>query len=202
MTESTPRHDHRRRLIAVGTLATTLVVGGTFLAQRDRGQEADTSPASPTTELPTTTPSTATPTTTPTTAVVTVLADGRHPVYLTGLDVAERTVEFDLIQYLTGDEADAAFHDDSPGQSGGAPNDFYIVNDNPRLRTLPIARDVSVAVLGPPVSSTSAHVIALEAFPDYLAGDLVPADDRLWYNPFWLTVRAGEVVAIEEQFTP
>src|SRR5262245_45477054 len=46
-----------------------------------------------------------------------VLADGRHPVYLTGLDVSGRKVTFDLVQFLTGEEAKKAWiaaHPDEP----------------------------------------------------------------------------------------
>lgn len=200
-----------RKRIVIGVLATALVVGTVLLARRDGPQDTTTSSTTPTADdlstttssvASTTAPSTVAPTTTSTVTVEAVLADGRHPVYLTAFDVEGRTVEFDLIQHLTGAEADAAFHRDSPGQAGGAPNDFYIVNDNPRLRTLPLAHDVSVTVLGPPVTSTSPYAIALEDLPRYLADYTVPADGGLWYNPFWLNVRYGEVVAIEEQFTP
>src|SRR5262245_9640967 len=36
-----------------------------------------------------------------------LLADGRHPVFLTDIDVDRQTVEFDLVQYLTGAEQEA-----------------------------------------------------------------------------------------------
>jgi hypothetical protein len=76
-----------------------------------------------------------------------VLGDGHHPVFLTGIDMAARTVEFDLIQFLMGDEATAAYHEDQPDDPAGPPNDYYIVNDNPRLRRLPAAENVEVTVL-------------------------------------------------------
>lgn len=130
-----------------------------------------------------------------------VIEDGRHPVYLTGIDVGARTMEFDLIQFLTGDEAVAAWdaaHSDAPG---GPPNDYLIVNDNPKLRELPVAGDVTVTVLDwdggfLPMS------IAFEDLPHQLAGDVAPDDAFLWPNPFWLTVDDGAITAVEEQYTP
>jgi hypothetical protein len=73
-----------------------------------------------------------------------VLADGRHPIYLKTVDPSRRTITFDLIQMYWGDEATreaAKDHQESP-----PPNDYYIRNVNPRLRTLPVRADVTVTV--------------------------------------------------------
>jgi hypothetical protein len=130
-----------------------------------------------------------------------VLGDGHHPVFLTGIDVAARTVEFDLIQFLTGDEATAAYVEDHPDDPGGPPNDYYIVNDNPRLRRLPVAENVEVTVLDWE-DGFQPQVIAFADLPAQLAADLVPDDDRIWPNPFWLTVNDDTIIAIEEQYIP
>jgi hypothetical protein len=87
---------------------------------------ADTDAAAP---APSPTPTVA-PTTEP--PAGSVLEDGRHAVFLTGLDVDARTVDFDVIQFLMGDEATAAYHEDHPEDPDAPPNDYYIVNDNPR----------------------------------------------------------------------
>ena len=130
-----------------------------------------------------------------------VLEDGRHPVYLTDIDTAARTVEFDLIQFLTGDEATAAYIEDHPDDPGGPPNDYYIVNDNPRLRRLSVAENVQVTVLDWE-GGFKPQVIAFADLPAQLAADLVPDDDRIWPNPFWLTVNDATITAIEEQYIP
>ena len=139
------------------------------------------------------------PTTAPTPTEAPVLADGRHPVFLTGLDVGRRTVEFDLIQWLTGEAAREAYTADHPDDPGYPPNDFYIVNDNPRLRVLPVAGDVTVTVLEHGFEPMD---IAFEELPAFLADNLVPDGASLWHNPFWLTVSDGTITAIEEQYTP
>jgi hypothetical protein len=130
------------------------------------------------------------------------LEDGRHPAYLTSLDVGGHTIEFDLIQFLTGDQANAAYHEDHPDDPGGVPNDYYIVNDNPRLRTLPVAAGVAVSVVSTSESANDPHSITFEDLPGYLSGNPIPEEGRLWYNPFWLVVEDHTIVAIEEQYTP
>jgi hypothetical protein len=132
-----------------------------------------------------------------------VLADGRHPVYLVELDVPGGGVTFDLIQFLTGDEAITAYREDTPEDpEGDPPNDYFIRNDNPRLRTLPVADDVAVTVVRLGEASGAGSVpSSFEELPDHLA-EQPPAEGRLAWNPYWLTVEQGEVVAIDEQYLP
>jgi hypothetical protein len=92
-------------------------------------------------------------------AAAPVLDDGRHAVFLTDLDLATSTVEFDLIQFLSGDEAMAAFAEHHPDEPEGFANDHCIVNDNPRLRTLRVVDDVEVAVLQTAESTNDARAI-------------------------------------------
>lgn len=127
------------------------------------------------------------------------LEDGRHPVHLTGLDAGGGTVTFDLIQFLTGDEATEAYHREVPDDPGPPPNDYWIVNDNPRLRELPVAADAAVTVLA---DGFEPRAITLAELPAHLAGDLSPEPERIWHNPFWLTVEGGTVTALEEQYLP
>jgi hypothetical protein len=131
-----------------------------------------------------------------------VLANGRHCVWLTRLDLGSRTLTFDVVQWLTGEEADEAFHRDHPeAPDVHVPNGYYIVNQNPRLRTLPVQRGAAVSVLVP--SHGSVHqTIPFAALPRYLSDDIEPNDGKLWYNPFWLTVRNDRIVAVFEQYIP
>jgi hypothetical protein len=131
-----------------------------------------------------------------------VLEDGRHPVLLTDIDVAGSTVEFDLIVYLSGDEAFAAYTEDHPGEPDGYANDHYTINDNPRLRRLPVAHDVPITVLQTASSSVSPHPIAFADLPGYVGIDHESAVEHLGHGVFWLTVSDGIVVAIEEQYVP
>jgi hypothetical protein len=131
-----------------------------------------------------------------------LLEDGRHPVYLTGIDVAGRSsVEFDLIQFLTGNEAIAAWDEAYPDDPGGPPNDYFIVNDNPRLRRLPVADDVVVTVLDWD-GGFQPFVVAFADLPAQLAGRPILDRGGIGVNPFWLTVHGDTVTAIEEQYIP
>ena len=131
-----------------------------------------------------------------------VLADGRHPVYLTGLDLTKRTVTFDLIQFLTGAAAHDAWVKLHPEDPDGPPNDYLIVNDNPKLRTLPFADTVLVNIANLEGGLTT-EVIVLADLPAHLATQKPGGSDkRLSYNPYWLTVINGHVTRVEEQFVP
>ncbi len=77
-----------------------------------------------------------------------VLADGTYPAFIRKIDADRRTMVIDVIQVFEGKAAaEAAIQD------GLSPADpewmfLYIRNQNPRLRTLPIARDASIKLLG------------------------------------------------------
>lgn len=139
------------------------------------------------------TPSTATPPPTPTASASPILLDGRHPVFVTDVDAAGRTVTFDLIQFLTGEAAKEAYTKDHPDDPDGPPNDYYIVNENPRLRTLPVVAGVEVTVLWLG-GDAYPEQISFEELPGYLAAAA--------QGPFWLTVDDGDIFAMEEQFIP
>jgi hypothetical protein len=118
-----------------------------------------------------------------------VIADGRHPVIVKSVDAAKSEMTFDLIVFLTGDEAKAEFKKRFPSEDG-PPNDYFTVNDNPKLRTVQIASGATVKLLDE-ANPTDPAVATL----DQLAAN---AADRLC----WITVASGSIVAIEEQFVP
>jgi hypothetical protein len=198
----------RRAVVAVAVTAVAALAAALgFALVRDDDEGAEQSPAT-TAIAPSTTPSTTAPpasepepgagpvtTAPPATppAGDPVLEDGRHPVFITALDSAARTVEFDLIQFLTGDEAVAAWDAAHPDQPGGPPNDYFIVNENPRLRVLALANDVTVTVPSFEGGGLHAQAIPFDDLPARLAGTT---------NPFWLTVENGTVTAIDEQYIP
>ena len=203
MSESRAGLARRPLVIAAVAAVVVLVVAGVALwwTQGD-GEHASDSPT-PSSTGPAATPSTTAATTTSTPSPVEpVLEDGRHPVYLTGLDVEGRSVEFDLIRFLTGDEAFVAYQQEHPDFPEGMTGDYYIVNDNPRLRTLPVAGAVQVTVVENSESAADADTVAFEALPAYVSTGPMPRDEGMWPNPFWLTVSDGTIVAIEEQFLP
>jgi hypothetical protein len=122
-----------------------------------------------------------------------LLADGRHAARITTVDTEGRTVTVDVIQFLTGKAAIKAAS--AAGEESPPPNDYFIVNDNPKLRTLPVRADfvtVNTLMAQETGSSTKSTVITFE--------DFAQLDTR--YAVFWVTVRDGRVTNISEQFIP
>ena len=132
----------------------------------------------------------------PTTTEPAVLADGRHPVYLKTVDAGGQTITFDLIQFFTGDAAARAAAED--GQESPPPNDYYIRNVNPRLRTLPVqaGAPITVNVLAAQEtgSSTKDVPVTLDKLAGYFPNSGTP--------PFWITVAQGQVTEMAQQYLP
>jgi hypothetical protein len=180
-------------------LVAMLALGGCAARQHPSGSLGGVSSAAPSSALAGT--DTATPSASPTP----ILPDGRSPVYLTKIDVAKRTITFDLIDFLTGDAAKKAWQKANPGSGeDGPPNDYFIVNDNPKLRTLPVADPVEFKVVDQAnVDGTANKTIAFGGATAYFLS-IKPdqSDHRLSWDPFWITVVDGVVTTIEEQFLP
>jgi hypothetical protein len=135
-------------------------------------------------------------------SAATDLEDGRHAVYLHGVDTQGRRLTIDVVQWLWGGHAAEAYQADNPGETGGPPNDYYIVNDNPGLRMLPVAEDVTVELVRlHEDGDADLDPATWEELPQYLRGDRT-ADERLSHNPFWLTIEDQRIVRIEEQYIP
>ena len=116
------------------------------------------------------------------------LEDGRHFGFWSTFEIGDTIAygEFDLARFLTGAEAEAA----AAERGDEVNNDYYIVNENPRLRTLIAGGDTVVRVLEggtPDLVATNVADFAVERSPD--AG-------------FWVTIEDGIVTEIEQQFVP
>jgi hypothetical protein len=114
------------------------------------------------------------------------------------------TLAFDEAEFLTGDAAQKAAEEDGfvkPGES--VPNDYYIRNPDKTARTLRLANDAKIThfqcspcrdglpgKLGP---FLAAFVTGRRNLNDPYRGK---------YSQYWLTIRDGEVVAIDEQYVP
>jgi hypothetical protein len=133
---------------------------------------------------------------TTTTSEPAVLADGRHPVYLKSVDPDRPTITFDLVQFYTGEDATKAAAEDN--KESPPPNDYYIRNVNPRLRTLPVRSDapitVNVLAAGSTGSSTKDVSVTLVKLASYFPNSGTA--------PFWINVAQGQVTKITQQFLP
>jgi hypothetical protein len=125
-----------------------------------------------------------------------VLADGRHPVIIKTVNPDRRQITFDLIQFYQGDDATreaAKDHQESP-----PPNDYYVRNANPKLRTLPVRADATITTNTLTAGYTGSATKNVQVPLDRLAVVL----PRGGAGPFWITVRHDQVVKIAQQYVP
>jgi hypothetical protein len=131
------------------------------------------------------------------------LADGRHFGYVRSIDPLGLIV-FDLAYFLTGDEATRAAREH--GDEAPPPNDYYIVNDNPRLRTLTLEPGVRISLLDWNRCCDRTVDIDVPTWIDVLGsrGDGLDVDGALLRgdSPVWITISGGVVAAVEEQYLP
>lgn len=174
--------------------AATSVIASVALAACD---SASGPPAS-STSGPTSAATPSTPTTSPSPSATpaTDLADGRHPARIVRVDAARRLVTVDVVQFLTGSAAASAAAADG-AEEVPPPNDYWIRNVNPRLRTLPVdeSAPITTNVLTADQSGSATADVAVDLGR---LGQLRGLSRAL----FWLTVRDGVVTAVSEQFLP
>ncbi|MGH2678894.1 MAG: hypothetical protein ACRDG8_00170 [Actinomycetota bacterium] len=200
---------HRVLIVGAAVLALLSIGAGALIALSDDDERAADRGPTPSPTATSTTPSTSSTTRTPVPSASAasappasespILEDGRHFVYVTRaarLEDGSATVTFDLAYFLVGDEAEeaAAAHDDE------FVNDFYIVNDNQRLRTLPLADEVRVRYfpIGQCCEMQRGDMDAwLESIRETSQTDYEGMD-----VPWWLTIEDGTVTRIEQHFLP
>ena len=124
------------------------------------------------------------------------LADGRHPARITAVHPATKQVTIDVVQFFFGDAATEAARADGSTDLP-PPNDHWIRNINPGLRTLPVAADAPVTVnilssdeTGDSQTNSTISLSKLAAYGD-VQGSL-----------FWITTRSGAVTGIAQQWMP
>jgi hypothetical protein len=133
-----------------------------------------------------------------------LLGDGRHFGYVRSVDVDGGAIEFDLAYFLSGEEANQAYQE-ATGESGPVPNDHFVVNDNPMLRTLTLAPDARLRLLDWNNCCDSFFDGDLALFAEAIGEQADVTDGDLIYrgqSQWWITVENGVVTEIEEQYSP
>ena len=128
-----------------------------------------------------------------------ILEDGHHFVYVTSgsrLEDGSSQVEFDLAEFYTGERAEQEAAEDG----NDAANGYYIVNDNDRLRILPLADDVEVSYI-PVDACCELQPGNVDAWLEAVL-ETNPTDYGGTDVPWWFTVRGGEITKIEQQYLP
>jgi hypothetical protein len=197
----------RRIAVIVGAAALLLVAfgGGYLLARGGDGSDesASSSPSVAPSQPATITPSSsdepsasAVPSATAAASASSSPApieDGRHFTFVKRA-TAQGTwsITFDLAYFLTGQDAV-----DECGPD--VPNDYCIVNDNPRLRTVPVARSVVVRYI-PEHGCCALKPWSFPAFAQ--AVSTASPTEYIALVPWWITVQDGSVIRIEQQYLP
>jgi hypothetical protein len=127
------------------------------------------------------------------------LPPGRNFVYTRQADGPGGTLTVDLAYYYTGQEA--ADQAKAHGDESPPPNGYYIVNDNPKLRTVPVSSTVVVRYI-PENRCCALKSGTWDAFAAAAAGSAPAGYPNMDYTPWWVTVVDGEIVLIQQQFLP
>lgn len=200
----------RNRTIAlVAVMGTVALAVGLFLGSRTGAQDAaegTPSPVATGTPSPSATPTpssdpspTGEPSPEPSPVSLSGFQDGRHFVLAERVE-PDAVLVADLGYFLTGDEANEAAAEH--GVETPVPNDYYVVNDNPKARLVPISPDATVRYI-PTEACCDLQPWDVGTWIDAVNGevqtDMLGEMDTTWW---WITVRGGQVVAIEQQYFP
>jgi hypothetical protein len=129
-----------------------------------------------------------------------------HFGYISSVSTAgpTATLAFDEALFLTGDAAQKAAEEDgvvAPGET--VPNDYYIRNLEKTTQTLRIANDAKITAKRCPLCRHGRNGQLGPFLASFMKGRQTFADPyRGKYSLYWLTIRDGEVAAIDEQYVP
>ena len=121
-----------------------------------------------------------------------VLADGRYDSYIRTVDSGRNRLVVDLVQVFEGQAAVDAAITDGMARDKAQYLGVYVRNQNPRLRTLPLARDLRLDLRGGDCEAPLNHQLAK------LATDarMMSGSTHTYY--FTLTVTGGAVHQVQE----
>jgi hypothetical protein len=128
-----------------------------------------------------------------------ILEDGRHFVFVENAsrrgDGSIR-IRFDLAYFYRGARAEQ----EAAERGDEVVSGYYIVNDNTRLRTLPVADDVEVEYI-PADSCCELQPGNIDAWLEAVL-ETNPTDYAGTNVQWWFTVEGGEITMIEQQYLP
>jgi hypothetical protein len=129
--------------------------------------------------------------------------NGRHIGLIRSVTTSDRSIDIDIVQFLTGDAAIAAYKQDT-GASEPPDNDYYVRNQNKLVRHLTLSADAAFRVqtlAAGNVTATSPDQgtpVTLDTFAGYWDTKHEQAINTM----FWITLKDSKVVSVEEQFVP
>ena len=141
----------------------------------------------------------------PTSQASPLIEDGRNFAFIKRVDAKADppTITYDLAIFLSGDEANQAAKEH--GDETPVPNDYYVINDNPRLRTVPLAADARLALVDWNHCCDPTFEGVLSDFARAFEEGGITVDGHRYMgnlSSYWLVAKDGVIVRIEEQYTP
>jgi hypothetical protein len=130
-----------------------------------------------------------------------------YPAYITDIYTkkGKTYVVADYIQWFEGKEADRIFLQKEP-DSGleGAPDGYYIVNDNPKLRTFEVKRNAEVLmqIYNRNGKANQLTIIWNEPITFDKFTNIFAKDNLLKGYPYHLTISNGKISKIVQQYIP
>jgi hypothetical protein len=118
------------------------------------------------------------------------LGNGVYPTYVRAVDVHGATITVDVVQLFVGGEAHQAAIEDGVHWKDVRYDPVYLRNENPLLRTLPVARDAHIKFLG--TCESPSRWVGLTQ----LRRETTPFTEAFYYE---VTVVDGSVVRIDQQ---
>jgi len=182
---------------------TSLVVGWSMAMLAAACTNEGNENASGTPVPPTPTATSTAPTGQPSPSPSPALEGGRHFGYIQSaqLTAQPQVIVFDLAYLLTGDEANQAAAD--RGLETPVPNDYFIVNDNAKLRRLPVAPGLRIQLLDRTDCCDTMFRADPQLFQDSFDQKTYPPGNyKGTFSGYWLTVKGGAVTKVEEQYFP
>lgn len=179
-----------------------LAHGGSDSPQASAGPSHTPRPTHPRSFTPSVTP-TVTPSPTASPEPGNALPDGRSFVYAKKVVQSNgaRSLTFDLALFLTDQaatDAAKAHGDDSP-----PPNGYYIVNDNPLLRTVAMSPTASIRYFPSGGDACCTHRPGtLDGFAAAVNGTAMTDYPDMSFSPWWITLQNGVIVKVSQQYLP
>jgi hypothetical protein len=136
-------------------------------------------------------PGAASPAPSPSPADPYALSDGTYPTYVRSVDVAAGTITVDVVQLFKHEDAFRAAVQDGMRHHEARYLMLYIRNENPLLRTLPVARGVTIHFIGSCDTPPNRHV-ALTQLRDAIGA----GDDTTYF--YAVSLSGGEVSWISQ----
>ena len=197
----------RRKALVAGAIALAFlsIVAGALIALSDDEERTQT-PTPSTTPTQTSEPGespapaeTPEPSEAPPGVESPSLEDGHHFVYVkraSRSDNGRTRIRFDLAYFYQGQRAER----EATERGDEVVSGYYIVNDNPRLRTLPVSDDAEVEYI-PSSQCCELQAGDIDAWVEAVL-ETNPTDYGGTNVPWWFTVEGGRITRIEQQYLP